>query len=303
MKILITGSFRISAEQLDMLRQVVTTVDVHADERNIVPNPEIYDVVVCNGLFLYNNIENFTNLKFVQLTSAGLDRVPLDYLREHSIKINNARGVYSIPMAEYAVFGTLQLMKQGRYFLKNQEAHAWIKHRELVELCGKTVCIIGCGSVGTECAKRFRAFGCHVIGVDLYPREDSNFERILNLDELYLSLRMSQVIVLTLPLTEQTRHLIDRQAFEQMPKGAILVNIARGAIVDTDALLDALNSNLGGAVLDVFEQEPLNADSPLWDMEHVILTPHNSFVGENNNDRLWNVIWQSIHKFIGEYNQ
>lgn len=112
--------------------------------------------IVGNGIFLSHSIEKFEKLSYIQLTSAGYDRVPMDYVKEHHIEIYNARGVYSIPMAEFAIGGVLQLYKQARIFSNNQKNHQWIKRRGLLELNEKSVCIIGCGSVGTECAKRFR---------------------------------------------------------------------------------------------------------------------------------------------------
>ena len=104
----------------------------------------------------------------------------------------------------------------------------------------------------------------------------------------------ADILVLTLPLTEQTHHLFGEEAFQKMKKGAILVNIARGGVVDTKALIQALQTHLGGAVLDVFEEEPLVESSALWDMEHVIATPHNSFVGDGNDRRLTGVIFQNL---------
>ena len=249
--------------------------------------------VICNGLFLFHAIEKFANLKYIQLTSAGFDRVPMEYVEEHQIEIHNARGVYSIPMAEFALFGVLELYKQGRFFMENQKQHRWEKHRELLELNEKRVCIVGCGSVGTECAKRFRAFGCTINGIDLVPRNDKNYEEMFGLDRLEEILTESDIVVLTLPLTDQTRHLIDEVKLKKMKRGAILVNIARGTIVDTDALIGAL-PNLGGAVLDVFEEEPLRWGSSLWDMPKVFITPHNSFIGDGNRERLSKLILTNI---------
>ena len=140
--------------------------------------------VICNGLFLSHPIEKFPNLRYIQLTSAGFDRVDLDYVKVHGIEIHNARGVYSIPMAEFAICGVLQLYKQSAFFREDQRQHLWEKHRGLLELSGKTVLIVGCGSVGNECAKRFSAFGCQVIGVDLFPREDGMYREILPLEQL-----------------------------------------------------------------------------------------------------------------------
>jgi len=245
-------------------------------------------------LFLHHPIENFTRLRYIQLTSAGFDRVPMDYVKSNGIEIHNARGVYSIPMAEFAVGSVLQLYKQSLFFAENQKKRSWEKHRKLLELYGKQVCIVGCGSVGTECAKRFSAFGCTVTGVDLFPREDAHYSRMAALDSLDDIIPEADVVVLTLPLTEESRHLLSRQRLSKMKNGAVLVNIARGAIVDTAALIDWLNEKRGAAVLDVFEEEPLNDASPLWQMENVIVTPHNSFVGEGNNERLFQRILENL---------
>lgn len=298
MKTIITGAFQATDADLEALRRLGLEITMHQDERQPVVCPEQYEAAVCNGLFLYNDIEKFTNLKYIQLTSAGMDRVPMDYIRSHGITIHNARGVYSIPMAEFAVCGVLQLYKQSRYFAEHQRQHKWEKHRGLLELSGKTVCIVGCGSVGTECAKRFCAFGCRVIGVDISVRDDAAYEAIRPLDSLMRSLSEADVVILTLPLTEGTYHLIDKRALDMMKPGAVLVNIARGAIIDTAALADALRTNLGGAVLDVFEKEPPNEDSPLWEMENVILTPHNSFVGDGNRERMMKVICTNLQNYF-----
>ena len=171
----------------------------------------------------------------------------------------------------------------------------WKKNRDILELSGKTVCIVGCGSVGTECAKRFKALGCGVIGVDIYPRLNENYEKMMGLESLKYVLPKSDVVILTLPLTDETVHLMNEEKLNKMKHNAVLVNISRGSIVDTDALINKM-SDLGGVVLDVFEEEPLGVESPLWRMKNVILTPHNSFVGEKNRDRLQKVILSNIKK-------
>jgi phosphoglycerate dehydrogenase-like enzyme len=166
-----------------------------------------------------------------------------------------------------------------------------------MELAGKRVCIVGCGSVGTECARRFAAFDCPVIGVDVFTQERPHFRQILPLEQLDEALAVADVVVLTLPLTTETRHLMNGTRFGKMKPGAVLVNIARGAVVDTDSLTDALRGNLGGAVLDVFEEEPLDPEHPLWSMENVLLTPHNSFVGDGNQARLCRVIMENLERY------
>lgn len=295
MNLLITGAWQSAKENIEQIEKrghVVVFLQYEKDEL-----PCAYDWVegiICNGLFQYHNIEKFTNLKYIQLTSAGFDRVPMKYVTEHGIEIHNARGVYSIPMAEFALGGVLQLYKQFSFFKENQKAHKWEKHRGLMELYGKTVSIIGCGSVGTECAQRFHAFGCKVVGVDLFVRRDGCYDAMFSLEQLGEVLRITDILVLTLPLTQNTRHIIDEYTLSLLKEGAIVVNIARGAIIDTKALEEALESHLGGAVLDVFEEEPLEEDSSLWERENVVVTPHNSFVGEGNKERLNQVILDNL---------
>ena len=299
MKLLITGAWRADEAQINAIRELGHEIILMPDERGELPcAAEDIEGVICNGLFLYHPIEAFTKLSYIQLTSAGYDRVPMDIVKFHSITIKNARGVYSIPMAEFALCGVLSLYKQSRFFYENQKASRWEKHRGLMELYGKTVCIVGCGSVGTECAKRFSAFGCRVIGVDLTPYENPAYQKMLPLAELDAALSESDITVLTLPLTDETKHLMNADRFTRMKKGSVLVNIARGAIVDAEALMTALSTNLMGTVLDVFEEEPLPPESPLWQQENVILTPHNSFVGEGNNDRLTSLILTNLKECV-----
>ena len=299
MKLLITGAITWDEAQKRELENLGYELIYVQDERIPLTQQKIdaadIEAVICNGLFLYNNIADFKNLRYIQLTSAGFDRVPMDYIKEHEIEIHNARGVYSIPMAEYAISGVMQLYKKSRLFYENQKKHLWEKNRNIQELYEKTVCIVGCGNVGTECAKRFKAFGCYVIGVDLYPREDLSYDSMIGLDKLERALESCDIVIMTLPLTEQTRHLINSSRLSYIKSGAILVNISRGEVVDTNALINELK-RLGGAVIDVFETEPLQANSPLWEMDNVILTPHNSFVGEKNRERLQNIIIAGLNK-------
>lgn len=289
MNVLITGAFQLNSEELAALEAAGHQICVHPDERAPVEHPERYEAVVCNGLFLYNPIEGFTHLRLIQLTSAGLDRVPLDYIRAHGIELRNAAGVYSVPMAEFAVCGILQLYKQSRFFAEKQAGHTWEKHRGLLELSGKRACILGCGDVGQEIAKRLRVFGCRVTGVNRTVRALPDFERVLPLEKLADAAAACEILICCVALTAETRGLVSREIFDCLSSGAVFVNVARGALVDEPAMTAWLQ-NGGRAVLDVFEEEPLPENSPLWDMEHVILTPHNSFVGDGNRERLWATI-------------
>lgn len=296
MNLLVTGAWAEAKENIEKLKSMGHKVVFMQQEKDDLPCDYAWvEGVVCNGLFLTHPIKKFHSLRFIQLTSAGFDRVPMDYIKEHGMEIHNAKGVYSIPMAEFAIAGVLELYKQSRFFWDNQKEHKWEKHRGLIELSGKTVVIVGCGDVGIECAKRFRAFGCTVIGVNRTVRKNEVFDRIVPLSDIETVLPKADLVVLTVALTEETRHLMNAERLKLLKETAVLVNIARGRVVDTNALIDCL-PNLGGAVLDVFEEEPLTTDSPLWDMENVIITPHNSFVGSGNNKRMRDVICSNLEE-------
>ena len=297
MKLLITGAWKCTQEQLNEIERNGHSIVFMQNENQSLPCAyEEVEGVICNGLFLHHSIEKFTSLRYIQLTSAGFDRVPMEYVQANEITIHNARGVYSIPMAEFAIGGVLQLYKQSKFFNQNQNIHTWEKHRGVLELYGKTVCIVGCGSVGRACAKRFQAFGCQVLGVDLFVRDDEFFQQICAMSSLDACLAQSDIVVLTLPLTNQTKHLMNEHRFAVMKKGSVLVNISRGAVIDENALLRALDEKLYGAVLDVFEEEPLSNESLLWEKENVLITPHNSFVGDGNEERLYTVIKTNLEK-------
>lgn len=300
MKLLMTGAFNCTENQKKSIEDLGFEILFHKMENEPLTD-EMYEAeaIICNGLFLYNDVEKFSSLKFVQLTSAGLDRVPVEKFRERGIVLKNARGVYSIPMAEFAVSGVLALYKNIGTFIDNQKNHSWIKDRNIRELSGDTVLIVGCGSVGTECAKRFKSFGMNVLGADIVNPENEIYDEYFSMECVNSALSKSDVIVLTLPLTEKTKNLFDNERFSYVKNGAILVNIARGAVVNENDLIENLkNEKLGGAVLDVFCAEPLNEKSELWDMKNVIVTPHNSFVSQKNQNRLFNVVYNNIKEFI-----
>lgn len=297
MNLLITGAWQQANEYIALIEKI-HSVKFLAWEKDALPcEPSWVEGIIGNGIFLSHPIESFTSLRYIQLTSAGFDRVPMDYVKGHGIKICNARGVYSIPMAEYALYSVLALYKKGSTFFENQKHHSWKKERNLKELYDQTVCVFGCGSVGSECAKRFETMGCTVIGVDPFVRENKYFSRIYHTDDSDKALKQSDVVIITLPLTDETRRMFNENLFNAMKNDSVLVNIARGALVDTDALIVALDNKLYGAVLDVFEEEPLPESNPLWNLKNVLITPHNSFVGNGNGKRMSDLIMNNLDEY------
>ena len=299
MKLLLTGAFSYDESQLNALKNSgfeITFIQNELEETEV--DCSQFDAVVCNSLFLHNDIDKFTNLKVIQLTSAGYDRVPVSRIAQKGIALFNAKGVYNIPMAEWAVLKVLQFYKKSDTFTSHQKQKLWQKERDLLELFGKKVLIIGTGNIGLECAKRFKAFGTTVMGADIFDSKSEYVDEFFYMDSLSAALKTADVVVLTLPLTDKTQHLINKDTLELFKSSALLVNISRGKIINEEDLCTALSQKkLMGAALDVFEQEPLDSKSPLWSMENVSITPHNSFV----SDMVKNRLFQLIHKNITEF--
>lgn len=298
MNLLITGAYKWTNEQIGILRKYGFQVRYIEREDSEIPfDVSDIDAVVCNWLFVHHDIKTFSNLKYIQLLSAGHDRVSQDYIREHQITLRDAGGVYSIPIAEYIVCGVLQLYKYSGFFNEQQKMHQWVKNRNMMELSGKKICIVGVGGIGKETAKRFFGFTDEIYGIDLYPSENPFFKKIYPLSMLDEELMTSDIVILTLPLTSETENMFDRHRFKSLKKGAVFVNAARGKLVDEEALSEALDQNLFGAVCDVFREEPLPQESKLWKKKNLIITPHNSFVSEKNQERMWSVILDRLIEY------
>lgn len=300
MNLLLTGCFNYSEAQKKALDSLGYTIYFMQYEQEALPLlASDVDAVVCNGLFQSHNINEFTRLKFIQLTSAGLDRVPMDAIKDYDIKLFNARGVYSIPMAEWALFRVLEYYKQGWFFRQEQIAGQWTKHRGLREIAGIKVAIIGAGSVGQEVAKRFQSMGAETTGFDIHKNETVGFHHMALTETFKMYAGEFDVIVVTAPLLPSTVGLISREVLMEMKESAMLVNIARGGLIDQQALIDVLFQRPDlFAALDVFEEEPLPASSPLWKMKNVAISPHNSFVSDGNNKRMFDIIYANLKDFI-----
>lgn len=282
------------------LRSLGYSIYFMQQEKEELPLPasEI-DATVCNSLFLTHNIYKFTNLKFIQLTSAGFDRVPVDIIKERGVELYNARGVYSTPIAEWVMFRVLEYYKQGWLFKQEQETGRWTKHRGLREVAGTKVAVIGAGNVGQEVAKRFQAFGAETTGFDIHENEAQYFNHMAMTETLKERVDEFDVVVVTAPLLPSTKGLISREVLNAMKQNAVLVNIARGGLIDEQAVCDVLTErNDLFAALDVFEQEPLAEVSTLWKLGNVAISPHNSFVSDGNNVRMFNVMYSNLKSFI-----
>jgi phosphoglycerate dehydrogenase-like enzyme len=303
MKLLLTGAFNYEESHLDRIRMLGYDVIFVQDER-LPLDMDVSEIegVVCNSLFLYNDIRQFNKLRFIQLTSAGFDRIPLDYIEDQGIDLFNAKGVYSIPMAEWVVLKVLEISKKSREFHHAQINHRWEKQRELLELTDKTASIIGFGSVGEEVAKRLRGFGVKLIGVGRRRLQSPYLEEYFTIDQLNRVLAKSDIVIVVLPYTVETHHLINSNRIANMRDGSILINVSRGGVLEEVALLKAIKKDkFLGVALDVFEEEPLPKESPLWDQKEVFISPHNSFVSDKVRERLFGLIIKNLEKIGRQY--
>lgn len=300
MNLLLTGCFKYSESQLKELASLGYDIHFMQQEAEALPlAASEVDATVCNGLFLSHPFEDFTRLKFIQLTSAGFDRVPVDEIKAQGCELWNARGVYSTPMAEWALFRVLEHYKQGWFFRKEQEAGRWTKHRGLREIAGTRVAVVGAGNVGQEVVKRFRAMGATTAGFDIHTNATDGFDEMMLTASLLEHVGEMDVVVVTAPLLPSTKGLISREVLKSMKQDAVLVNIARGGLIDQQAMIEVLSERQDlYAALDVFEEEPLAADAPLWKMENVAVSPHNSFVSNGNNKRMFEVMKRNLKAFI-----
>jgi len=299
MKLVITGIQKFHDDIRQKIRLLGYEILDHADE-TIEFTPEEYkcDVIVAMSPFRGSYIQKFTNLKFFQAISAGYDSLPLDAFKEKGIKLANARNVYSVPIAELTVMRILELYKKSFMYMKQQEKHEWKRDFRLQEMTDKKIAVLGTGSIGTQIAKRLKAFDAITIGFNRSERPAEYFDYIYNINEFSSMVSELDVIIAALPLNNETMHIINKDILNKMHNKSILINIGRGQSVDTDALHDALkNKKILGAALDVFEDEPLPKDNPLWDTEELLITPHISSGSNYMNKRIYELVYSNLEAF------
>ena len=229
-----------------------------------------------------------------QVQAAGLTAAELD-----RVMITRAGGVHAGPLAEFAILGLLAFTKDLPRLLADKQARRW-DHYPVAELAGTTMLMLGLGSVGTEVARMAKALGMRVLAVTRTGHSDSPYvDEVRPARFLADLLPVAHGVVLTLPLTEQTRGMIDAAAIERMHSGAVLVNIGRGGVVDEPALVQALQQGrLAGAALDVFATEPLPPDSALWDLPNVLLSPHTAALSVHENERIVALFSENVRRYL-----
>ena len=277
-------------------------VEVRSVEELKAVAPDAH-VIVTSGFWRNELLDTASKLRFVQSISAGTDQYDKERFRQKGVRLASAKGVNANAVAEHAMSLILALARQLHTGRDNQTAKVW---RGMIgdpaaredELGGKTLLIVGLGGIGARLAKLAKAFDMTVIATKRDPSTGSDIaDQVYAQSELPALLPQADVIALTCPLTPETENLIDAEALSLMKPSAHLINVARGRVVDEDALISALQSGrLAAAGIDVTCEEPLPASSPLWSMQNVLLTPHTAGETRRYEDNVLNILIENIER-------
>jgi glyoxylate/hydroxypyruvate reductase len=262
-----------------------------------VPGDSVDDLAeVVNGL---------PRLRWVHATSAGageqVRRAGLPAEALERVAVTTSSGVHAVPLAEFAIFGLLAMAKELPRLIEDQRARAWPEVRQpFRELSGQTLFLLGLGEIGREVARLGKALGMRTVGFRRTQGPPPQW-----VDEVHGPHRLAELagradaMVVSLPLTDQTAGLIDRATIQGLPPDCIFVNVGRGGVVDEPALVDALRDRrIAGAILDVFATEPLPADSTLWTLPNVLVTPHAAALSARENERITELFVDNLRRYL-----
>jgi phosphoglycerate dehydrogenase-like enzyme len=261
------------------------------------------DVLVISGLWQNGLLDRAQKLRFIQSIGAGTDQFPQGELARRGIRLASARGVNARAVAEHAMALILALSRRLPEARDNQRARVWrgmigdLSQRE-DELGGKTLLVVGLGDIGGRLARLAKAFDMRVVGLRRDPANGQGAaDAVHPMGDLKSLLPEADVVALTCPLTRETENLVDAEALDGMKPSAHLVNVARGRVVDEAALTQALEARrIAGAALDVTAEEPLAPDSPLWGMEHVLITPHTAGETRRYEDNVIDILRDNLDR-------
>lgn len=305
----------ISDAQLAEIRDVAPDLEIvqSSDKSEIADQIAEWEIVV--GAFPFDLLQNAKNLQWFQQWSAGADWL-LDHpeVQKMDFTLTNASGVHAIPISEHIIATLLAMARNLPAAWRAQQQKLWMdenddgadpdqptyRRQDVFEAAGKTLLMLGVGEIGERAAKIAEALEMHVIALRHNPNQETpGADETVGDDELLDVLPKADVVVSTVPLTNETRHMLDKKAFAAMKEGVYFINIGRGETIDESALIDALQSGkVAGAALDVFETEPLPEESPLWAMKNVIITPHASGATSHYDTRAFAIFLDNLQRYV-----
>jgi phosphoglycerate dehydrogenase-like enzyme len=241
-------------------------------------------------------------LRWVQGTAAGAGEqvaaAALTPRERERVAVTTSAGVHAVPLAEFALLGLLAFAKDLPRLVRDKAERRW-DHYPVAELRGRTVLVLGLGGIGREVVRLASAFGMRTLGIRRRAADVPQLDELHPPERLRELLPRADAVVVTLPSTEATRGLLGRAELAVLPRGATLVNVGRGAVVDEEALVDALrDGRLAGAALDVFAHEPLPPESPLWELPNVLLAPHTMALSIHENARIVDLFCANLRRYL-----
>ncbi|MEW6243287.1 MAG: D-2-hydroxyacid dehydrogenase [Bacillota bacterium] len=296
MKILSTHE--LTEEQKNKILHICPGAGIHIErDRERMPEHAEGTEILFGGRFDARFLKAAKDLRWIQVTSAGVDRLLFPELVESDITLTNTRGMHARAIAEHVFAMILSFEKHIVKYVLSKEAARWEREQSRM-LWNKTMAVLGLGSIGSQVAKIARAFEMRVVGTVRTPRPIEYADRVYGPDEMSHFLPSADYVVICLPLTGETKGYIGRDELALMKPDALLVNIARGNVVEQEALLWALRSGqIRGACLDVFATEPLPSDSPLWQLQNVLITPHVAGVFEGYMEEAMEVFYENLRRY------
>ena len=272
-----------------------------SDEESLITSGSHSDILLTWGMYRPGDFcRSANNLKWIHALSAGVDGLmAVPEIRARRVRVTATKGIHGGTIAEH-VLGMILCFARGFHVLRDRQRNKeWRKHLEAYEIHGKTVGILGLGNIGRVVARKCKLMGMRVVALDIQPVEDTTIDRLYPLRDAVALMQESDYVVVTLPLTPNTHHLVGEEYLRAMKKTACLINVARGKIVDEQALTTALKEGwIAGAGLDVVETEPLPQTSELWTLPNVILSPHMSAISPYYMDRAISVFCENLTRFV-----
>ncbi len=255
------------------------------------------EILITYDPFKTLDISQMKQLKYIQTSSIGIDQIPIEKIQNKDILICNNRGSYSIPIAETIVMNILNIYKNSIRFHNKQLNKKWKMDYSLTELTDKKVGFLGTGTLSSEAAKRLKVFGVEIWGVNTKGDNKKYFDKCYSSKDINEVFKNCDVVVCTMPATKETIGIINKDKFKLMKDKSIFINVGRGNIVNENDLIKYINK-FRGVYLDVFENEPLDEKSKLWDFNNVIITPHSSWISDKNKERTFNTIYSNLERYI-----
>ncbi|ARI78250.1 D-2-hydroxyacid dehydrogenase [Halobacillus mangrovi] len=244
-------------------------------------------------------IEKARQLKWIMVLSAGMDKMPFREIHKRDILVTNVRGIHAQPMAEYAISMLLQVSRKAKTLIEQENKHVWNRRPVMNEVSGRTMVLLGTGAISQETARLAQAFRMKTIGVSRSGENKDHFDETYRVDQLNQVLPQADFIVAALPSTKETQYLLKNEHFQAMPEHAVFLNMGRGDLVSTDVIMEAVKERyIDHAVLDVFEEEPLPEDHPLWNEENVTVTPHISGISPFYMPRAFDRFGENLHLYL-----